>query len=81
MATADLPQKTITWFEATSLLNEVIKFCAIVEEPAAKKDRLAVKDDIENLKTLLKAKREKIRKILKVEEAAVQNQTEPETSN
>ena len=74
-------EDNVTWFEATSLLNEVIKFSAIVEEPTTKKDRLAVKDDIENLKTLLKAKREKIRKILKIEEATDQKQAEPETGN
>ncbi len=74
-------EDNVTWFEATSLLNEVIKFSAIVEEPSAKKDRLAVKDDIENLKTLLKAKREKIRKILKIEESATQSQSETEAAN
>ncbi len=71
----------VTWFEAASLLNEVIKFCAIVEEPSVKKDRLAVKDDIENLKTLLKAKREKIRKILKVKESAAEDRAGQEVTN
>jgi hypothetical protein len=61
--------EAITWFETVSLLNEVIKYASLVEQPATVKTRLAVKSDIEDLKTLLRAKREKIRKILKVSAA------------
>ncbi len=68
-------EESITWFETVSLLNEVIKFASLVEQPAVSKNRLAIKSDIENLKTLLRAKREKIRKILKVSEQATGSET------
>jgi len=63
-------QEPLTWFEMVYLLNEVIRYAAIVPENAEKKTRLAVKSDIENLKTLLRAKREKIRQILRVNNAS-----------
>jgi hypothetical protein len=56
----------VTWFEAVSLLNAVIIYAKVVDQPSNEPDRLAEKSDIENLKTLLKAKREKIRTILRV---------------
>ncbi len=63
-------QEPLTWFEMVYLLNEVIRYASIVPETAEKKTRLAVKSDIENLKTLLRAKREKIRQILRVNVAS-----------
>ncbi|HNX74318.1 MAG TPA: hypothetical protein PLM07_10140 [Candidatus Rifleibacterium sp.] len=62
--------ESLTWFETVNLLDAVIKYSAIVAEPPTRKNRLAVKSDIENLKTLLRAKREKIRQILRVEKSA-----------
>lgn len=58
----------VTWFEAVNLINEVIIYSKVVDVPVNKPDKLAEKSDIENLKALLRAKREKIRTILRVKE-------------
>lgn len=55
---------SLTWYESVNLLNEVLKFAAIVAPVEVKTDRLAEKADIENFKALLRAKKDKIRQIL-----------------
>ncbi|MBU1108693.1 MAG: S-layer homology domain-containing protein [Candidatus Riflebacteria bacterium] len=56
--------ESVTWYEAAKLLNEVLKFASIAAPVEEKKDRLAVKSDIEAFKALIRAKKEKIHQIL-----------------
>ncbi|HAE39566.1 MAG TPA: hypothetical protein DCG57_13170 [Candidatus Riflebacteria bacterium] len=57
--------ESITWYEAAKLLNEVIKFAAITSAAEDKGDRLAVKSDIEALKALIRAKKDRVHQILR----------------
>ncbi|OGK07902.1 MAG: hypothetical protein A2W80_00420 [Candidatus Riflebacteria bacterium GWC2_50_8] len=54
----------VTWYEAAKLMNEVLKFAAITAPAEEKSDRLAVKSDIEALKALIRAKKDRVHKIL-----------------
>jgi len=56
--------ESITWYETVRLFDEVLKFAAVTTPESDKKDRLAVKSDLENLKSLLRAKKDKIHQIL-----------------
>lgn len=56
--------ESVTWYETAKLLNEVLKFASISAPVEEKKDRLAVKSDIEEFKALIRAKKEKIHQIL-----------------
>ncbi|PKL48813.1 MAG: hypothetical protein CVV42_08400 [Candidatus Riflebacteria bacterium HGW-Riflebacteria-2] len=56
--------ESVTWYETVRLLDEVLKFAEITAKESAKKDRLAVKSDLESLKALLRAKKDKIHQIL-----------------
>ncbi len=56
--------ESVTWYETVRLFDEVLKFAAITTPSSDKTDRLAVKSDIETLKALLRAKKDKIHQIL-----------------
>ncbi len=56
--------ENISWYETVRLLDEVLKFVSITAAPEKTTDRLAVKSDIEALKALLRAKKERIHAIL-----------------
>lgn len=56
--------ENISWYETVRLLDEVLKYALITAAPEEKTDRLAVKSDIEALKALLRAKKDRIHAIL-----------------
>lgn len=56
--------EAVTWYETVRLFDEVLKFAKITNPKKEKPDRLAKKSDIESLKALLRAKKEKIHLIL-----------------
>ena len=55
--------ENVTWYETVGLIYEALKQLNLTE-PEKPKDRLAKRSDIKSLTDLLRAKREKIRKIL-----------------
>lgn len=55
---------SINWYETTKILNEILKYAELSAPEKNKPSRLAEKGDVENLKALIRAKREKIRQIL-----------------
>ncbi len=56
--------ESVTWYETVRLFDEVLKYSSITTQENDKIDRLAVKSDIESLKALLRAKKDKIHQIL-----------------
>lgn len=54
----------VTWYETVRLFDKVLEFATITTVANEKPDRLAVKSDIEAFKALLRAKKDRIHKIL-----------------
>ncbi|NLF95237.1 MAG: hypothetical protein GX569_00775 [Candidatus Riflebacteria bacterium] len=56
--------ESVTWYETVRLFDEVLKYATVPAPSSDTKDRLAVKSDLEALKALLRAKKDKIHQIL-----------------
>lgn len=55
---------SLSWYETVKVMDRVLDFAEITPSTSTSQTKLAEKTDVENFKTLIRAKRERIRKIL-----------------